>query len=383
MFTILLLAVANHDSRFDTVYMTTTLNQCFDQQSDWKDYRGNTCSDYVRKHWCTRNGGIGVNWKKPDAYCDMYGTNGMSAWETCCACGGGYPTKAGVDDRGSECIDIDGNEGIINCFGECNIWNIRHLFPSKVYCYPPTNCEAFDYGRGVGADLDYGKLPGWAKTVNRCDRCGIARFEADQGVSDRSTCVDRPDWIDNNGHTCDDYIKLGYCDWRRAKHPNYGQNNAEDKLLRAHHKYKHDVRLSGALEDNYGGYDEATEKADRLDPFRDNVHCEHATTACCACGGGSIVTAAPTPGTNCAVDKEFTLVAENTECENGGGNWGGVKLGTFDDLYSCASACMAVEQCTYFTYYSGNGFCWYQSGIETGEECEQRHDFFLRFVQSD
>ena len=369
MFAILLLAVANHDSRFDTVYMTTTLNQCFDQQSDWKDYRGNTCSDYARKHWCTGNGGIGVNWKKPDAFCDMYGTNGMSAWETCCACGGGYPTKAGVDDRGSHCIDENGDAGLISCFGECveKRWLQWWLFPDGLFCDPLLNCEAYDYGRGVGADLDYGVLPGWAKTVNRCDRCGIARFETDQGVSDKSTCVDRPNWMDNTGHTCDDYIKLGYCDWRRVKHPRYGRKNVEDKLLRAHLKHKHDVRLSGALEDDYGGYKEAAEKADRMVPFHDKVHCEYAATACCACGGGSVVTATPTPGTNCAGATDFALVAEQSDCKNSPD----ILLGTFDDPYDCASACKAVEKCTYFQYEIGNdGECWYKSNLQPGDICE-------------
>ena len=62
---------------------------CADKPSGWKGTEGSTCADYGAKQWCTADGGYGSGWKDEWGKFEDMATNGKSALQVCCVCGGG------------------------------------------------------------------------------------------------------------------------------------------------------------------------------------------------------------------------------------------------------------------------------------------------------
>jgi hypothetical protein len=66
---------------------------CMDLTIGWVDSQNLTCGDYIQFELCTSGGDYGSNWHFPGNFSD-YATNGQSAIEACCACGGGVAEGA-------------------------------------------------------------------------------------------------------------------------------------------------------------------------------------------------------------------------------------------------------------------------------------------------
>lgn len=61
----------------------------------WVDSEGDDCSTYDVSDWCTLSGGYGELWGSSLGAFEDYAVAGVSAFEACCACGGGFiPRKA-------------------------------------------------------------------------------------------------------------------------------------------------------------------------------------------------------------------------------------------------------------------------------------------------
>ena len=306
---ILVCSVADHAPPH-TLYFTIDQTVCFDHTKEWQDRKGNTCRDYVSKGWCTQKGGDGVNWKKPDEYCDYHGTDGRTAWTNCCGCGGGYTPKSGItDDRGTPCNyeHDDGLDGILDCLGGCiskdgallNEMNLNE----NTQCYSHFNCDIFHHGRPpwvwhpdvteqhkevLAANIN---AP-WILTTLPCDRCGVEGYQ-----NAATTCVDEPSWKDLHDRTCADYIDRGWCDWKTPVHPNYRFLNVERPLQ------EEIVDTYGDLIGQMliGELDGSRHDPDINNPLSDwmGTSCHVAPKSCCDCGGGYI---SQKPGDSCTVD---------------------------------------------------------------------------------
>ena len=81
-----------------TLSIEAPRNKCVDTPSDWRDSEGTTCTNY--NNYCTTTGGYRSTWYslRKGTFAN-YSTNGVSATEACCACGGGS-TRAGANLTG-------------------------------------------------------------------------------------------------------------------------------------------------------------------------------------------------------------------------------------------------------------------------------------------
>ena len=58
--------------------------------SNWSDQEGETCNQFKNNHWCTSSGEEGSSWRsKWGKITDYYDSRGRTAFDACCACGGG------------------------------------------------------------------------------------------------------------------------------------------------------------------------------------------------------------------------------------------------------------------------------------------------------
>jgi hypothetical protein len=64
-------------------------SSCKDHPKGWKDSKGNDCEDYAEGEWCNRHGGYGDAWLDDWGTFEDRATDGTSAKQACCACGGG------------------------------------------------------------------------------------------------------------------------------------------------------------------------------------------------------------------------------------------------------------------------------------------------------
>lgn len=55
---------------------------------DWSSSTGARCSDYQRNDWCTEDGEAGSGWGGDWGSIESYATDGLSAFDACCTCGG-------------------------------------------------------------------------------------------------------------------------------------------------------------------------------------------------------------------------------------------------------------------------------------------------------
>jgi hypothetical protein len=67
---------------------TTTTAVCADKP--WVSEFGSVCADYASNAWCTSDGGYGSGWDPSWGSFQIFAaTDGTSALEACCTCGGG------------------------------------------------------------------------------------------------------------------------------------------------------------------------------------------------------------------------------------------------------------------------------------------------------
>ena len=75
---------------------------CQDTIPDWADASGADCSTYSLMKWCTISGEYGTGWETAWGLFSQYSSDGGSATDYCCACGGGSTKAAeGVSPCGS------------------------------------------------------------------------------------------------------------------------------------------------------------------------------------------------------------------------------------------------------------------------------------------
>jgi len=73
---------------------STSDSDCVD--ATWKSKSGRDCSDYEMGDWCTSRGTPGDGWLEDWGDFKDYGSDGMTAADACCACGGGIRVADGT-----------------------------------------------------------------------------------------------------------------------------------------------------------------------------------------------------------------------------------------------------------------------------------------------
>jgi hypothetical protein len=81
---------------------------CKNAQKGWKDKKGHDCEDYAEGEWCDRNGRYGDGWLDEWGNFEDVATNGKSAPEVCCVCGGGV--RKGGAFQGPAGAPVSGDE---------------------------------------------------------------------------------------------------------------------------------------------------------------------------------------------------------------------------------------------------------------------------------
>merc|ERR1712216_473222 len=81
---------------------TSEVSRCLDSPGNWQGKGGESCDDYVSQRLCTLESGYGPGWVRmdddlEDLTFEDYATEGISAVEACCGCGGGS-TDRKLDD---------------------------------------------------------------------------------------------------------------------------------------------------------------------------------------------------------------------------------------------------------------------------------------------
>jgi len=76
-----------------------------------------TCDDFASASWCTADGRVGSGWNVARGEIDDFALLGVSAFEACCACGGGRLQKVGGNEqrtrRQAESVEIVGTAGVL------------------------------------------------------------------------------------------------------------------------------------------------------------------------------------------------------------------------------------------------------------------------------
>jgi len=177
---------------------TDVTNKCTDKNS-WKDSDGDSCETYGKASWCNHMGGYGIGWHQEWGTFADTSSNGMSAVNACCACGGGdNPEKPAQAAQGAKVAEVDGGLLPMTLLGcECQKgWQdvITGKFcndhccnpdndPNGAWCYvKDNNCEDADWG-----------------------------YCREKPPQDKP-CVNSPAaWVDAYGYDCDDYQEKNFC----------------------------------------------------------------------------------------------------------------------------------------------------------------------------
>eukprot|EP00300_Choanocystis_sp_HF-7_P002486 c11888_g1_i1.p1 GENE.c11888_g1_i1~~c11888_g1_i1.p1 ORF type:complete len:1759 (+),score=205.64 c11888_g1_i1:31-5307(+) len=62
---------------------------CLDNPVGWADKAGHSCDEYARSEFCTSDGAVGTGWKFSSPIEEVANSDGISALDACCVCGGG------------------------------------------------------------------------------------------------------------------------------------------------------------------------------------------------------------------------------------------------------------------------------------------------------
>merc|ERR1712190_471203 len=82
------------DDQWD-VYTAITWQECVDNPVNWRSSNGRSCTSYKEMHLCTDSGEYGAGWAQVnDGTFEKHATNGVSAVQACCTCGGGQRSRA-------------------------------------------------------------------------------------------------------------------------------------------------------------------------------------------------------------------------------------------------------------------------------------------------
>mmetsp|Transcript_34267 Transcript_34267/g.91826 ORF Transcript_34267/g.91826 Transcript_34267/m.91826 type:complete len:450 (+) Transcript_34267:339-1688(+) len=153
---------------------------CIDTTIGWEDSQGYTCGDYIDNGWCTSGGDYGSNWgaSRFSGTFDDYATDGQSAVEACCACGGG---AEGACANGSATFDAG--------WGGCATYQPGG--PNHAFC-------AVDY------DASQGVL-----AMHTCPHCGACQQEC---VSSEGAAEDKGGYTCAGGYSAAPSTFCGYYD---------------------------------------------------------------------------------------------------------------------------------------------------------------------------
>lgn len=69
---------------------------CLDTVAGWTSSGGRTCSEYFYSDWCTPDGKTGSSWNQSWGEFSDWASDGVSADDACCLCGGGIKKKRGL-----------------------------------------------------------------------------------------------------------------------------------------------------------------------------------------------------------------------------------------------------------------------------------------------
>jgi hypothetical protein len=232
------------------------------------DTEGDGCAAYAAGHWCdSMNGGTGPGWEESWGTIQSYATNGKSAFDECCVCGGGRPAESLPP---KECVDksywVD-SEG-----DSCAV-------------YESSNFCTRDGKPGSGWVADWGPLEDYAKGVSALAACCVCGGGVSSKPLTFAGCTDAPSWQDNEGDDCQAYGAGRWCTEAGA--------------------------LGVGWESEWGAIE--TYRGDGKTAFE----------ACCACGGGTRGQSATATAITTNKNTERKETAEHTSPpkEGGGSSW--------------------------------------------------------------
>merc|ERR1719163_1354967 len=85
---------------------------CSTEPADWRSAGLSDCATYVSSNYCTADGGYGSGWEPTFATFSIWATNGVTALQACCGCGGGVAEE--FPDSGSFSVAAEGAETCID-----------------------------------------------------------------------------------------------------------------------------------------------------------------------------------------------------------------------------------------------------------------------------
>jgi len=258
-------------------------SQCVDTVG-WKDTDGDECSDYLKYQFCSASGGYGSGWHSDWGVFTNYSVDNVSATDACCACGGGAKSETG-----SSTVPNVTRHTLNDCACKKYWAYSGSNFTCNTSCCNPDNDQNGD----------------WCMVANSsCEDSGFGYCRESRPSA--GVCHDTPlGWKDSTGSSCSDYSTANYC-------TETGEEGSD-----WHADW-------GTIED-----------------YKNQGHT--AATACCGCGGGSMIASSENAtSTNCTDAPEWSDsdgdscvdYGEDSWCNSTGGYGAGWHLewGTFADF---------------------------------------------------
>ena len=79
---------------------------CATSPADWLSAGLSNCDTYVDNQYCNNEGGYGPGWEPTFATFSIWATNGVTAVQACCGCGGGVAAEfLPADPNAQACME--------------------------------------------------------------------------------------------------------------------------------------------------------------------------------------------------------------------------------------------------------------------------------------
>lgn len=103
----------------------------------WQDVEGDDCSTYEEQLWCTKDGKSGVGWHEEWGTLKDFKSESMSAFEACCACGGGSVPIKEVEGKTSKILLASIVTSLfLACVLGASAWYYRTNYNKILYARP-------------------------------------------------------------------------------------------------------------------------------------------------------------------------------------------------------------------------------------------------------
>mmetsp|Transcript_15805 Transcript_15805/g.45048 ORF Transcript_15805/g.45048 Transcript_15805/m.45048 type:complete len:751 (-) Transcript_15805:83-2335(-) len=182
----------------------------------WEDEDGDTCEDYAFSQYCTTDGKPGKGWNEEWGGLAAFASNGRSAIQACCVCGGGVrgghdaptqaPGAAAAAQPSGEPADVHMRYTMVGCRCKTS-WTMDDLPSCSHSCCNPD-------------DDDFGL---WCMVEDEdCEEADWGYCRSEQDPDAFKTCQNSPpNWVDSEGDSCLTYVAEGWCTTQGREGPSW------------------------------------------------------------------------------------------------------------------------------------------------------------------